>query len=133
MGTKRTLARITERFIWPGVAKDVYSMVSRFTGMLKLVQLANLWYFLHLQIEKCDVCQRVTKKLKTGVPELHPVPVVSTWHHLGIDFVGPLQHPSRQGNRFIFTVSDYFSKFVQAIPCPDKEASTVLNVLFKVC
>ena len=28
MGTKRTLARITERFIWPGVAKEVYQMVS---------------------------------------------------------------------------------------------------------
>ena len=40
MGTKRTLARITETFIWPGVAKDVYSMVSRFAGMLKLVATA---------------------------------------------------------------------------------------------
>ena len=104
MGTKRTLARITERFMWPGVAKDVYSMVSRFTGTLKLVQLAKLCTLfigivLRLQIEKCDVCQRVSKKLKTGVPELHPVPVVSTWHHLGINFVGPLRHPSRQGNR----------------------------------
>lgn len=28
MGTKKTLARITERFIWAGVAKDVYSLVS---------------------------------------------------------------------------------------------------------
>ena len=28
MGSKRMLARITERFIWPGVTKDVYSLVS---------------------------------------------------------------------------------------------------------
>ena len=28
MGTKRTLARITERFIWPGVTKDVQELVS---------------------------------------------------------------------------------------------------------
>ena len=28
MGTKKTLARITERFMWPGVAKDVYKHVS---------------------------------------------------------------------------------------------------------
>jgi len=28
MGTKKTLARVTERFMWPGVSKDVYSLVS---------------------------------------------------------------------------------------------------------
>ena len=30
MGTKRNLARITERFIWPGVTKDVQELVSLF-------------------------------------------------------------------------------------------------------
>ena len=29
MGTKRTLARITERFIWAEVAKDAYSLVRK--------------------------------------------------------------------------------------------------------
>ena len=29
LGTKRTLSRVTERFMWPGVAKDVYHAVSR--------------------------------------------------------------------------------------------------------
>ena len=43
----------------------------------------------------------MTKKMDTGVPELHPVPVVSTWHHLGIDFIGPIKHKSTQGNQFI--------------------------------
>ena len=28
MGSKRTLARITERFMWPGISKDVYHFVS---------------------------------------------------------------------------------------------------------
>ena len=27
MGTKRTLSRITERFFWPGVTKDVENLV----------------------------------------------------------------------------------------------------------
>ena len=45
-------------------------------------------------------------------PELHPIPVVSTWYHIGIDFVGPLHHKSLQGSRYILTISDYFSKFV---------------------
>ena len=28
LGTKRTLARVTERFMWPGVGKDVNNLVS---------------------------------------------------------------------------------------------------------
>lgn len=89
-------------------------------------------YIYHAQVQKCDICQRMTKKIKTGTPELHPVPVVSTWYHLGIDFVGPLTYKSKQGNTYILTVSDYFSKFVQAIPCTNKEASTVCEALFQV-
>ena len=27
LGMKRTLSRITDRYMWPGVSKDVYSLV----------------------------------------------------------------------------------------------------------
>ena len=66
-------------------------------------------------------------------PELHPIPVVSTWYHKGIDFMGPLHHKSLQGSRYIMTISDYFSKFVLTTPCKTKEAVNVADVLYKVC
>ena len=66
-------------------------------------------------------------------PELHPIPVVSTWYHIGIDFVGPLHHKSLQGSRYILTISDYFSKFVLATLCKTKEAVNVVDVLYNVC
>ena len=84
-----------------------------------------------MQIERCDVCQRMNRKLTTGVPELHPVKVHSPWYHLGIDFVGPLPMAS-DGSRYILTISDYFSKWIDAVGTPNKEASTVAEVLFKV-
>ena len=31
------------------------------------------------------------------MPELHPVPVVSPWYHLGIDFVEQFHTPSKKG------------------------------------
>ncbi|XP_065893114.1 uncharacterized protein [Dysidea avara] len=74
----------------------------------------------------------MTKKMDTGVPELNPIPVVATWYHIGIDFVGPLKHKSTQGNCYILTVADYFSKFVQAFACSNKESSTVFSALFKL-
>ena len=81
----------------------------------------------------CDECQRVKDKVQTTKPELHPVPVKSTWHHIGIDFIGPISPVSKSGNKYILTVSDYFSKWVCAFPLPSKEAVGVANTLFKVC
>ena len=65
-----------------------------------------------------------------AAPELHPIPVVSPWHHIGIDFIGPLVCSSR-GCCYILTISDYFSKFVQAIPMETKHASGVASALLK--
>ena len=74
----------------------------------------------------------MNRKLTTGVPQLHPVAVVSPWHHIGIDFIGPLHPTADDGSKFILTVSDYFSKYVEAIPTPDKCSSRVASLLYKV-
>lgn len=80
----------------------------------------------------CDACQRTGRKPSKAAPELHPVPVVSPWYHIGIDFIGPISPPSHQGNSYILTISDYFTKFVEAVPLPNKLASGVAAALFKV-
>ena len=59
--------------------------------------------FISLQISKCDVCQHMNHKMTTGTPELHPIPVKSPWHQIGIDFVGPLSPEADDGSRYIFT------------------------------
>ena len=67
-----------------------------------------------------------------AAPELHPIPVVSPWYHVGIDFIGPLQPPLTQGSRYILTISDYFTKYVLAVSTETKHASGVVDALFKV-
>eukprot|EP00731_Ephydatia_muelleri_P007571 Em0003g1819a len=66
MGKSRTLFRIKERFMWHGMVKDVNILIS--IG---------------------DVCQRMNRKLTTGVPQLHPISVKAPWYMIGIDFIGP--------------------------------------------
>ena len=39
---------------------------------------------------------------------------------------------SEKGNQFILTVMDYFTKYVHAVPLPDKSAIGVATALFKV-
>ena len=63
-------------------------------------------------------------------PELHPIPIHSPWNHIGIDFVGPISPVSRAGNRYILTISDYFTKWASAFALPSKEAHGVADVLF---
>eukprot|EP00731_Ephydatia_muelleri_P025186 Em0017g269a len=55
------------------------------------------------QVARCDICQRANRKLVYTAPELYPVPVKSPWHHIGIDFVGPILE-SISGNLYILTV-----------------------------
>ena len=85
-----------------------------------------------LQVETCDICQKTGRKITIAAPELHPVPVVSPWYHIAIDFVRPPNSASNQGGHYILTLSDYFPKFVHAIPTEIKEACVVAGVLFKV-
>ena len=66
------------------------------------------------------------KKVTTERPELHPVAVKSPWYHLGMDFVGPISPFSYVGNRYILTVSDFFTKFVWAKAMSTKEAIDVV-------
>ena len=57
----------------------------------------------------------MNKKMDIERPELHPIPVKAPWHHLGMDFVGPISPPAQSGNRYVLTISDYFTKFGWAV------------------
>ena len=55
----------------------------------------------------------------------------SPWYHLSIDFVGPLPE-SANGNQYSLTLSDYCTKWVDAVALPSKCAFGVADALFKV-
>ena len=71
--------------------------------------------------------------MNMAAPELHPVSVVSPWHQLGIEFIGPLTPATTHCSRYVLTISDYFTKNVQAFAMESKHAPGVANALFKVC
>ena len=74
------------------------------------------------------MCQKINRKLTTDVPQLHPIPVVSPWQCIEIDFIGPLSPIATDGSKFILTISDYFSKYVEVVPTPDKCSSHVASL-----
>ncbi|CAB3979307.1 retrotransposable element [Paramuricea clavata] len=74
---------------------------------------------------------RVDGKLGKQHAELHPIPVSDVWKQVGIDLIGPLK-TSKQGNSYIATMTDYFSKWPEAQAIPNKSAKCVSDFLFKM-
>ena len=55
----------------------------------------------------------------------------STWpfEMWEMDVVGPVSPPSSKGRRFILAITDYFSKWTEAIPLREVKASDVIKFL----
>ena len=48
-----------------------------------------------------------------------------------MDLVGPLPETPR-GQKYIMTITDYYTKWAEAAPLKDKTASSVADVLYSV-
>ena len=86
----------------------------------------------HLQVRSCDVCQRNNHKLQKASGSLQPIPVPSKiWCQVGMGLIGPMPTTTR-GNRYIIALTDYFSKWAEAAPLPDKTAHGVAKFIYSV-
>ena len=76
----------------------------------------------------CTTCQRTSAKQQ---PQRHTLVNTSggwPWQKAAADLVGPLPI-STKGNRYILTVKDCFTRFIEAIPLPDATTATIACAL----
>ena len=108
LGRKKTMARLSPRFYWPSMHKDVAS-----------------------SCQCCETCQRFRKRKPSRVP-LIPLPVVAEpFSRVAMDVVGPLPR-SRSGNKYVLVLCDYATRYPEAVPLRNVEAETVAEELVKV-
>ena len=104
LGRNRTLARLSHRFYWSGMADDVGD-----------------W------LRQCTTCMK--RKSPTG--RHHPlgnIPTGHRWDGIAMDILDVCD-PTPDGYRYILVIADYFSKWTEACPIKDKCADTVADVL----
>ena len=104
--SERTLALMQNRCFWPSMVKDVKSYVKN--------------------CERCFVSKEPHIKLKSSMCHLLASNRLDV---LALDFT--LLEKSSSGVENVLVVTDVFTKYTQAYPCPNQKALTVAKLLVK--
>lgn len=106
LGREKTLARIQQRFFWPGITQEVAEFCS-----------------------SCPECQVTVGIRVSDRAPLCPLPVIDEpFSRIAMDIVGPLL-PSSSGNRFILVICDYATRYPEAFPLRSIKAKQVAKAL----
>jgi transposase InsO family protein len=107
LGMRKTMAQVSKRAYWPGWREDV-----------------------RICLRRCQVCARYLRGHPPRQGKLQSMNVGAPLECIGIDITGP--HPvSSTGYRYILTIVDHFTRWAEAYPIRNQNATTVANVLVK--
>ena len=111
LGEKRTIAAMSETYWWHGMTTQIRDL-----------------------LKTCILCQRVGATSPHAVQDMQTVSHhgYGIFYRWGLDFIGELPE-SRNGNKFVLVMIDYYSKWVEAIPLPTCDAAaTAREVLINL-
>lgn len=103
LGFFKTYERIRERYFWDHMLQDIATWVST-----------------------CEQCIR-RKRTKT-IGLLKPMHSSIPFETIGMDILGPFS-PTKNGNRYIIVIVDYFTKWVEAFALPDQSTLEIAKKL----
>jgi len=99
----------------------------------KILRARFYWPSLFVDVNKfvvsCHKCQIFEGKRKLLPLPLKPISTERPFQQWGLDFIGEI-HPSSSGqHKWILTATDYFTKWIEAIPCRQANDSTIIQFL----
>jgi transposase InsO family protein len=83
----------------------------------------------HKMVRGCQQCQLFTGKQKLAALPLQLVVVEAPFQQWGLDFIGQFKDNSSNGYTWIITTTDYFTKWVEAIPTKSATDKVVMDFL----
>jgi ribonuclease HI len=93
-------------YYWPSLFSDVYEFV-----------------------KVCDKCQRFEGKKQLKSLPLKPIIITRPFQQWGLDFIGEIHPPSSGQHRWILVATDYFTKWIEAIPTRNANHTVIINFL----
>lgn len=102
----KTLGRIQESYVWPGMRRHVREYLTT-----------------------CARCRTLTPPRQKNPRGQMPVPPTS-FHTWGIDLVGPFDRDQR-GRQYLLTAVDHLTGWAEAIPIASKKAPTVQDAFME--
>ena len=108
LGIARSFSRISSRFFWPSLFKDVENFV-----------------------RTCHLCQTRKKPPTAPLGYLQPIPPTSVpYEKIGIDLVGPFP-VTKKKNKWIVTTMDYHTKYLEAEALVSATAERVASFVLR--
>jgi hypothetical protein len=78
-------------------------------------------------VQQCEACQRFATKPHAPASELRTIPVAWPFTQWGLDQVGPLPKSSRGSHTYLLVAIDKFSKWIEAVPVTNQEATMAVK------
>ena len=109
LGSEKTRQRLLRRLYWPGVFMDVEEFC-----------------------RSCPTCQKTSQHSVSRAP-LIPLPIISKpFSRIAMDIVGPLPR-SKSENRYVLVISDYTTRYPEAIPLSSIDTEHITEELITKC
>jgi hypothetical protein len=76
----------------------------------------SLFVDVNVKVRKCEKCQSFEGKKKIKSLPINIVKLVAPFQQWEVDFIGEIHPPSNDQHRWILIATDYFTKWIEAIP-----------------
>ena len=89
----------------------------------------TLFQDVHKMIIACHKCQIFEGKRKLLPLPLQPINVEAPFQQWGLEFIGEIHPASSSQHRWILTATEYFTKWIEAIPSWNATDSVIISFL----